>query len=213
MVPLEARYRKYADDIDGMPRGFPTPTGKVELYSERLLNHGYPALPEYQEPLVSPRSRPDLADRYPLRLTCTKNPQFCETQHRGIPSLRRRSPEPEVEIHPTLAGERGIQAGDWVTIESPHGAMRARARLNGLLDPNVVCGEHGWWQACAELDAPAYDPFRPDGANYNLLIGRDATDPVSGTAPLRSYVCQMSRADGPPARPPRTNLTRQQTRC
>jgi anaerobic selenocysteine-containing dehydrogenase len=160
---------------------------------------GYPAVPTYEEPLVSPRSRPDLAARYPLVLTCAKNAQFCETQHRGLPSLRRRSPEPEVEIHPSTAAARGIRAGDWATVESPDGSMRARARFNPMLDPQVVCGEHGWWQACSELGAPAYDPFRPDGANYNLLIGREPIDPVSGSAPLRSYVCEVRRADGPPA--------------
>ena len=52
--------------------------------------------------------------------------------------------------------------------------MRARARLNENLDPRVVVGQHGWWQACAELGAPGYDPFSPDGANFNLLIGSDA---------------------------------------
>jgi hypothetical protein len=34
-----------------------------------------------------------------------------------------------------------------------------------------------------QLDAPGYDPFGPLGANFNLLIGSTAVDPVSGTAP------------------------------
>jgi hypothetical protein len=32
---------------------------------------------------------------------------------------------------------------------------------------------HGWWQGCAALGAPAYDPFGPEGANFNLLIGSE----------------------------------------
>ncbi|MFN8634012.1 MAG: molybdopterin-dependent oxidoreductase [Chloroflexota bacterium] len=194
-VPLEARYRKYAEESNGVPRGFATPSSLVELYSETLLERGYPPLPTYQEPMMSPRSRPDLTERFPLILTCAKNTQFCETQHRAIPSLRRRSPEPEVELHPSVAAERGITAGDWVILESPDGAMRARARLNRDLDPNVVCGEHGWWQACEEIGAPAYDPFADDGSNYNLLIGREPIDPVSGSAPLRAYLCQVRPAE------------------
>ena len=194
-VPLETRYRKYAEEKDGVPRGFATPTGKVELYSETLLEHGYPPLPEHQEPLVSPRSRPDLAERYPLILTCAKNAQFCESQHRGLPSPRRRAPDPEVELHPAAAAERGILAGDWVAVESPDGAMRARARLNNTLHPRVACGEHGWWQACPEIGAPAFDPFSPDGANFNLLIGNAAIDPVSGSVPHRAYLCQISRVE------------------
>ena len=70
-----------------------------------------------------------------------------------------------------------------------------RARLNDTLDRQVVCGEHGWWQACAEIGAPGYDPFSPDGSNFNLLIGNAAIDPVSGSVPHRAYLCQVSRAD------------------
>jgi anaerobic selenocysteine-containing dehydrogenase len=96
-----------------------------------------------------------------------------------------------VELHPEAAGARGIASGDWVSIETPDGRVRARARLNPELHPRVAVGEHGWWQACAELDAPGYDPFSPTGTNYNLLIGTTATDPVSGTASLRSYLCEI----------------------
>ena len=47
-VPLQTRYRKYAEQKDGVPRGFATPTRKIELYSETLLEHGYPPLPDYR---------------------------------------------------------------------------------------------------------------------------------------------------------------------
>lgn len=188
---LQPRYRKFAEHENGVPHAFPTPTGKIEFYSETMLEHGYPPLPQYEEPLVSPHSRPDLSDRYPLILTCAKNTLFCESQHRALPSLRRRAVDPEVELHPDTAAERGISPGDWVRLETPAGSVRARARLDDTLQPNVVCGQHGWWQACAEIDAPAYDAFSADGANYNLLIGNDAIDPVSGSVPHRAYLCQI----------------------
>jgi anaerobic selenocysteine-containing dehydrogenase len=195
-VPLEMRYRKFTQADSGVPTGFDTPSGLIELYSETLAEHGYPGVPEYHEPLISPRSQPDLARRYPLILTCAKNTLFCETQHRGLPSLRRKVRDPEVELHPAAAAARGIRAGEWVVVESPDGAMRARARLNDMLDAEVVCGEHGWWQACPELGAPGYDPFSNDGSNYNLLIGNAAIDPTSGSVPHRAYVCQVRRASG-----------------
>ena len=187
------RYRKFAEPVNGYPRGFNTPTRQIELYSETLLNQGYPPLPEYTEPLVSPRSRPDLAEHYPLILTCAKNTLFCESQHRALPSLRRQSLEPEVELHPATAAERGISAGDWVVIETPVSRVKARARLDATLNPQVVCGQHGWWQAASSIGAPGYDPFSPDGTNFNLLIGNEAIDPVSGSVPHRSYVCQVRR--------------------
>ena len=154
-----------------------------------------PPLPEYEEPLVSPLSRPELAERYPLILTCAKNTLFCESQHRALPSLRRKAMDPEVELHPVAAAERGIHPGDWVDVETPEGSIRARALLNDTLKPDVVCGQHGWWQACAEIGAPGYDPFGPDGANFNLIIGNEAIDPISGSVPHRAYLCQIRRAD------------------
>jgi anaerobic selenocysteine-containing dehydrogenase len=87
-----------------------------------------------------------------------------------------------------------IADGDWASIETPEGSVRARARLNEDLDPRVVIGEHGWWQACTEIGAPGYDPFGPDGANLNLIIGRAALDPVSGTPSIRAYLCEIRRA-------------------
>jgi anaerobic selenocysteine-containing dehydrogenase len=192
-LPLQTRHRKFAELVDGAPRGFDTPTRKIELYSQTLLEHGYPPLPEYEEPLVSPSSRPDLAELFPLILTCSKHTLFCETQHRGLPSLRRQAMEPEVELHPAAAAERGISPGEWVRIETPLGSIRARARMNDTLALNVVCGQHGWWQACPEIGAPGYDPFSSDGANLNLIIGNDAIDPVSGSVPHRAYLCQIHR--------------------
>jgi anaerobic selenocysteine-containing dehydrogenase len=193
-VPLQPRYRKYADERDGRRAGFSTPTRKVELYSETFLVHGYSPLPDFEEPLVSPLSRPDLAARYPLILTSAKSSQFCESQHRALPSLRKRARDPEVELHPDAATERGIAAGDWVSIETPQGAVHARARLNESLEPRVVCGQHGWWQACPEIGAPAYDAFSAEGANLNLVIGNAAIDPIGGSVPHRSYLCQIRPA-------------------
>ncbi len=194
-VPQPVRYRKFAEQVDGAPRGFRTPTRKIELYSQALLEHGYPPLPEFQEPQMSPVSRPDLTERYPLILTCAKNTLYCETQHRALSSLRRKSRYPEVELHPSVAAARGIKPGDWVSIETPQGSVRARARLDESLDPRVVSGEHGWWQASPEIGEPGYDPFSSAGANYNLLIGGDDIDPISGSVPHRAYVCEIRRAE------------------
>jgi anaerobic selenocysteine-containing dehydrogenase len=199
-VPLETHHAKYAEpDATGSPRGFATPSRKVELYSQTFLEHGYAPLPDFVEPPVGPVARPDLAARFPLILTSAKPTLFCQTQHRALPSLRRRALHPEVELHPATAEARGIAAGDWVAIETPEGSVRARARLNRDLDPRVAVGEHGWWQACAAIDAPGYDPFAPQGSNFNLLIGTAALDPVSGTASHRSYLCEIRPVDSPRA--------------
>lgn len=169
LVPLQTRHRKYAQSTDGVPRGFATPSRKVEFYSETFLDQGYPPLPVYEEPLVGPNSSPELAGRFPLILTCAKDSLYCESQHRGLPSLRRRAPDPQVDLHPEAAASRQLAQGDWVVIVTPNGQARARVRIDEQLHPNVVCGQHGWWQACPEIDAPGFAPLVPTAQIITLL--------------------------------------------
>ncbi|WP_147157108.1 molybdopterin-containing oxidoreductase family protein [Reyranella soli] len=194
-VPLKTQHAKHAQaDAAGFTRGFATPSRRVELYSETLLEHGYAPLPDFVDPTGAPGSLRDPKARFPLLLTCAKPTLFLQSQNRALASLRKRSMFPEVEMHPEAARERQISQGDWVSITTADGSVRACARFNETLDPRVVVGQHGWWQGCAELDAPGYDPFGPMGANYNLLIDPTVADPVSRTASYRANMCEIRAA-------------------
>ena len=193
-VPLETRHRKYIEpDAQGDARGFATPSRRIEIYSETFLEHGYSALPHFELPDGGSTARPELAGSFPLVLTCAKPTLFCQSQHRALPSLRRRARDPEVELHPQTARARQITEGDWISLETPQGSMRARAHFNDELDPRVVVGEHGWWQGCDALAAPAYDPLVSTGSNFNMLVDPDNQDPVSGTVSHRACVCEVKR--------------------
>jgi anaerobic selenocysteine-containing dehydrogenase len=192
-LPLETRHAKYAAVGDhGVPAGFATPTGRIELYVEGFLDVGQPPVPTFTEPALSPRSRPDLAEEFPLVLTCTKDLHFCETQYHQIASLRRRAPDPEVELHPDTARVRGIANGDWVEITTPKGSVRARAAFNDTIAAGVVCGQHGWFDPCKELDLPGYPPFGPGSANLNLVLSQTPSDPISASSPLRAQICNVT---------------------
>ena len=186
---LATRHRKHEDLESGSARGFRTPTGLVELYSQAFAEHGYPPLPTHG--LASAGGAWESTPGYPLVLTCAKSLWFCESQHRQIPELRRGARDPQVELSPEAAAARGVHAGDWVRIATPHGSVRARARLNSSLSPDVVCAQHGWWQGCEELGLPGDDPFAPDGVNLNLVLRQAPGDPVGGSSPLRSSVCEI----------------------
>jgi anaerobic selenocysteine-containing dehydrogenase len=193
-VPLTTKHAKHAAvDAKGNPRGFATPSRKVEFWSETLRDHHYEPLPIFIEPQIGPLAAPAVAARFPLVLTCAKPTLFCQTQHRALPSLRKRHSHPEIEIHSSAATARGLVAGDWVSVETPAGAMRARVHLNDQLDPRVVVGEHGWWQSCEELGIPGYDPFSPDGANFNATVDPSVRDPISGTPTHRANLCEIRR--------------------
>lgn len=194
-LPLKVRHRKYAetDPATGHPRGFDTPTRKMEIFSQTFKNHGYPPLPVFREPAFSPVSRPDLAARYPLVLTMSKLVQYCHTQHRGIPMLRKQRPRPFVEVHPQTADSLGIENGEWVALETPWGSVRLTAKITAGIDPRVVSTQHGWWEGCKELNLPGYDPFSEQGSNVNLIISNETIDPVSGSVPHRSNLCSLRK--------------------
>ena len=187
------RYQKFAepDETRGGPRGFATPTRKVEIFALKFSEHGLPALPVYVEPALSPLSRPDLAERFPLVLTNAKRPQYMHSQLRGLPSLRKTAPNPTAEIHPETAAQHGIKGGEWIAVETPSGRVRAQAQISDAILPGVVCCSHGWWEACPELGLPGFDPFSAAGANQNLLVLNDVHDPVSGGTPHRSTLCRV----------------------
>jgi anaerobic selenocysteine-containing dehydrogenase len=194
-VAATPRYRKFAaTDEHGIGRGFNTPDKKVAIYSHTFAAHGFSPLPEYVEPLISPVSRSDLAAEYPLVLTNAKFTTYIHSQLRGLSSLRKTSPEPTADIHPDTAVPHGIKNRDWMVIESPRGAIMARARVTGAIAPGVVCCQHGWWQDCKQLDLPGYASVGSGSANPSLLIGSDLADPISGSLPHRSYLCRVRPA-------------------
>ena len=194
-VEARTRYRKYAetDARTGRPRGFETPSGKVEIYSTRFAAAGYPPLPVVEEPAERSDRLPGGGEPYPLLLTFSRLVQYCNEQHRHVPRLRRQAPEPFLEIHPATAEPLEIQDGDAVILETALGSISLKAKLSDSLDPRVVATQYGWWQGCRGLALPGYDPFSPQGANANLLIPDDARDPISGSVPHRAQRCRVRR--------------------
>jgi anaerobic selenocysteine-containing dehydrogenase len=101
-----------------------------------------------------------------------------------------------LEINPETAASLSVQADEWIRLETAMGGIRLKAKLNSCLHPKVVATQYGWWQACNELGLPGYDAFGPRGANVNLLISNDATDPISGSVPHRSQPCRVRKENG-----------------
>jgi len=177
--PLEQVERRYAHRLAQGQPAFATPSGRVELYSERLLQHGQPPLPGFVPP-------DDHGPGFPLTLTTAKSGYYCHSQHRGIASLRRRAPDPMAEIHPDLAQARGIVEGAWMLVKTRAGRARFRARLSEAIHPGVVVADYGWWEACPDLGLPA-----ETGSNYNSLIDTRHVDPVSGSVAHRGFPCDV----------------------
>jgi len=181
-ISCAIKYRKYERN------GFRTESGKVELYSRYLERLGYDPLPSYREPPESPLSVPELAEEYPMILTTGGRSQyFFHSEYRQIPSLRKKHPEPLVEIHPSTARKLDIEEGDWVWIETQRGKIRQKARITDGIDSRVINVEHGWW--FPEDSPPDYGVWK---SNANVLTSMALPfDPAIGTYQLRALLCKI----------------------
>ena len=182
-------YKKYEET------GFPTPSGKVELYSSILEKYGYDPLPYYQENPETPVSTPDLAKEYPLILiTGGRHVVYYHSLGRQIPWLREIMPDPNLEIHPETASQLGIKEGDWVWIEAPRGRgrIKMRAELTEAVHPEVVHAPSHWW--FPEMKESHHGAWE---SNINAILSNDPPyDPICGATPLRGNLCKVYKVDG-----------------
>ena len=184
----EMRYRKYAAGelrADGRP-GFETPTGKFEIASEWLREHGYDALPVYTEPREGPLASPELAGLYPLVFNSGARTQSAfRSQHLNIPSLVAQQSQPLVSLHPADAARRGIVDGDPVFVVSPRGRVPFWASVTpdiveGAVEVNMGGG--------GPLGSPAWEE-----ANVNQLTDHENVDPLSGFPVFKALLCDVER--------------------
>ncbi|MEM1589769.1 MAG: molybdopterin-dependent oxidoreductase, partial [Candidatus Bathyarchaeia archaeon] len=197
-LPYNVKYRKYAErnPSTGGYVGVNTKTKKIEIFCTAYRELGYPPLPDFEEPAISPVSKPELAKRFPLILIDARRRGFTQSQFHGLPSLRKRIPYPYVEIHPKTAEELGIKDGDWVYIETIYGKCRQQAKVTDNIHPKVVCATFGWWQSCPQLGLPCSDPLSEEGANFALLVTSEYKDPILGSVPLNGILCRIFKAKG-----------------
>ena len=164
--------------------GFPTPTRRVEIYSEQLHAHAYDPVPRLDEAMLPTTPGPE----FPLRLSSAKTVSFCHSQHRNLPSLRRLTPFPPLELGAAVAEARGIHDGDWVEVRTPKGVFVAKAKMTKDIEPDTVFAQHGWW-----VDPNDPEHRGPLAANINRTVSTDRADPISGSIPLRSSWCEVRR--------------------
>jgi anaerobic selenocysteine-containing dehydrogenase len=150
--------------------GFPTPSGRCEFYSARMLADGLDPLPAYIAPYESVASNPELAQRYPLAMISPPARNFLNSTFVNVQSLRSTEGEPHLDLHPLDAAARGIANGDRVRIRNDRGVFTARARVTEKTRPGLVVGLSIWWKKLAA-----------DGRNANELTSQRLTD--MGRAP------------------------------
>ncbi|MCU0261094.1 MAG: molybdopterin oxidoreductase family protein [Ilumatobacteraceae bacterium] len=160
---------------DGLPwadGGFPTPSGKVELASDRLERAGHPRLPTFVPPREGPHGDPELVARYPLQLMTPKHhTRFLNSGYSHLPKHGPAEGGPFVELDPADAAARGLSEGDLARVWNDRASLELPVRIGDRLRPGVVVVPYGWWSA-----------HHPDGKVGNSLTNDTLTEWGGGVA-------------------------------
>lgn len=147
---------------------FPTPSGKVELYSRQLADLGEDPLPHWEPDRESREANP-AAEAYPLQLVSAASHYFLNSSFANLPTLRRLAGEPSIEIHRDDAESRGIAQGDLLEVYNSRGSFQARARLGETVQPGTLFCPTVWWNRNS-----------PDGRGANWTTSDELADYAGG---------------------------------
>ena len=94
--------------------GFPTPSGRCELYSKDLARWGMDPLPGFTPSPESAAGNPELAARFPLSLITGKSAlHFLNSSYGGLARHRRADVEPHLDLSARTPPAAGSPTAKW----------------------------------------------------------------------------------------------------
>lgn len=173
-----------------------TPSGRIELFSEKIAGFGYDNCPPHAT-WIEPSEWVGgaIARTYPLHLVSSQPRHKLHSQMDDGPISARGKVDGReaVAMHPDDARRRGIKAGDVVRIYNVRGACLAGVVLSDTLSPGVAKLSCGAW----------YDPAgAEDGAvcahgNANVLTHDRGSSKLSQGPSTGTNMVEIERWTGP----------------
>ena len=163
-----------------------TASGKVEIYSATLEKLGFPPLPRWQEPLVSP----DPQDPHSFRLLHGKQAFHTHAMTANQPYLMEISHRYDLIrlwMNRQRGEQLGLRDGDWVQIKSIVGEGKIRVKLTEGIHPSCVWLPSGYGNFSKYLTT-AYD----QGLSYNDFLPT-LFDPTVGHAMSSEIIVQVTK--------------------
>jgi anaerobic selenocysteine-containing dehydrogenase len=162
--------------------GFPTPSGRCELYSEQMASWGMDPLPGFVPSPESAAGNPELAARYPLSLVTGKSAlHFLNSSYGGLERHRRAEVEPRLDLAAEDAARRGIADGEMVTVHNDRGRVTLRVRVGDRVRQGVCAMPSGWWASLS-----------PGGSSANALT-HDGLADLGGGGDFHDTLVEVSQ--------------------
>ncbi|MBT4286873.1 MAG: molybdopterin-dependent oxidoreductase, partial [Deltaproteobacteria bacterium] len=149
---------------------FKTPSKKIELYSQRLVDFGHDPMPEYHKQKMVPESF--------FRLLYGRTPQHTFTKTTNNSMLLELFPENEVWVNNVIAEMFNLKNQDYVILENQAGVRsnKVKVRLTKRIRQDCVFLVHGFGRGDRRLKKGF-----GRGADDNSLLTDYVTDPIMGS--------------------------------
>jgi len=174
-------FKKQIDDPEHNP--FPTPSGKIEIYSARVAELNDPLCPPIPKYIPTWENRDDpLFKKYPLQLLSPHPRVRVHSTLQKVDWLEEVDPH-MMWINPVDAASRGILHGDTCYVFNDRGKLAIKAKVTKRIMPGVIAIYEGAW-------------FNPDekgidrGGCVNVLTN-DAYSP-GGAAALKTALVEVA---------------------
>ena len=161
---------------------FRTPSGKAELYNERLKELGLDPVASFVPPMESRHAE---SKAFPLELLARKADNFLNSTFSNLPSVQSMEETGLLEMSRKDAASRGIREGDTVRVFNGRGEIHLKARVDGKVSTGVVAAKLNW----AKLT--------PGTLNINVLTSEKLTD-LGNSAVFYSVLVEVELFQGSP---------------
>jgi len=163
-------FKKQIEDIENNP--FKTPSGKIEIFSQRIAVINDPNMPPIPKYLGTWEDRFDpLTEKYPLQMLSPHPKIRVHSELHHIEWLKEVEPH-RCWINSVDAEPRGITTGDLLYIYNDRGIISIEARVTERIIPGVIIIHEGAWYAPDEegidrggcANTLTKNAYSPDGA-------------------------------------------------
>jgi thiosulfate reductase/polysulfide reductase chain A len=123
-------------DREQLAKKFKTPSGTIEVVSQRLTAAGLPSLKPYASPAKPPKGK--------FRLVFGRSAVHSHSHTINNPLLNELMPENTLWINKQVAARLGISDGDWLEVEAAGVIGTIHAQVTDFIHPEAVYTVHGF---------------------------------------------------------------------